>query len=241
MVTMLEIENNLTSSKLAHVSKSEKSPIKVFKSLIEKLERDFLIGFDKIIVGDYNRIIKSFRILHNSVLYGPLNVLDLEKIKPTEYLDNSVYAHEVLEQLKQKDVVDCCIEIPEEYNVSGRLWRKYCYGQELSTLKLATKEMREQVLEECRKTAEEMKALNVPKESLPKEGEIKRKLDRLHKKFGSQETKIPLYGDRIHRTLEALMSNYGLMDMDYSDKNVIINPRTEEIAIIDGYWSFVKR
>lgn len=179
-------------------------------------------------------------MLYDSVLYGPIDVLDLEKLKDTEYLDNSVCAHEALEQLKQRGVVDCHIEIPEEYNVSGRLWRKYFYGQELSTLKLATREMREQILKECRKTAEEMKVLNIPKESLPKERGIKRRLDRLHKKFGSEEAKIPLYESRIQRVLEALMSNYGLMNMDYSDKNIIINPKTEEIAIIDGYWSFKK-
>ena len=237
MTGMLEIENNLTDTNLVRISKSDKNPIAVFKYLVEKPEKNFTTGFGRIIDGPDFRIIKGFRVLHNSVLYGPLDVLDLDKLTSSE--DNSVYAHGALEQLKQKGIVDFRIEIPAEYNIAGRLWRKYYYGQELSTLKLATEDMQRYILEECIKTTEQMKTLNAPKRLLPNEGKIKRKLEKLSKRFGSEKTKIPLYENRIKKVLEELASNYGLINMDYHGRNVIINPKTEKIAIIDGYWKVV--
>jgi len=243
MARMIKIKNNLVSAQLTHVTKSDKNPIEVFKSLIEKSEKGLLTGFEEIIVDNYkiNRIIKDFRILHNSVFYGPLDVLDLFKIKSDRYLDNSVKAHNALEQLKRKGVVDNLIEIPAEYDIFGRTWRKYYEGVDLSTLKLVTEETQKHILEEHKKIVEEMRTLSVSKKlklKLPKEEEIRRKLDKLYREFGSEEAKIPTYENRIKIALEALWSYYKLRNMDYNDRNVIINPKIEEIAIIDGYWTF---
>ncbi len=236
---MIELKNILSSCDLSYPTNSAQNPIELFGILLESSSRDFKTGYKEIVDCGESRIIRDFTLVYSDFLHGPIDIIDLPKVKDKEYLQGSKKAHDVLEVLKSEGIVEPCIEIPVEYNILGRTWRQYYDGVELGTLSRYRPDILKKALQKIKNDRNELKDLGYTEREMQNivsyEKEIIEDFESKTRLHASEIEKIPIYRKKIYKTLKTLWKKYGIVNYDYHEYNVIIGKKNT-IAIIDGWW-----